>query len=560
MNSKSFLMTALLILGFIANARTQTIQLISETEKVKQFGLVWGLMKYHHPHVSKGQYDWDKVFVDKINELEEVKSQSELNMFLLDFVNSVEPSKIKSSTNHKGFFTKNYDYDWIEKYISSPDLYSHLSKLRDNTNIKSHYITGHTFSSIPSFDNEKGFDNFNYTFKSHRLLSLFSFWNVIQYYYVNKYLMDENWVEILDKFIVKFSDCKSKFDYEKTKAHLFTHLNDSHSFYYSKELSDSLLAYKPPFGVNIINDTLVVTSVDKTLIKSKDLMLGDLIFEIDGKSIQANLDEKVKPFLSSSNDTYLKKWANWMIFSNNKNLELSIKRDDQIIKISLNLDNPSRTNDHSYLKPSTPTEKWKNIEDNIGYLNLKTISNDELKTAFRDFSGTKGIIIDLRNYPKNININALAKYLYREKKKFIKTISPIPNRPSLAYFDKAPLKIIKDPFIAGYHSSKYYKGKVILLVNKTTMSQAEYIGMAIQASPNCITVGQNTAGAQMNITSYTLPDKSEINFTSLGAFYPDGTGAQRKGLKIDYYVEETTSNFLQDQYILKGIELINSPH
>ncbi|WP_200979388.1 S41 family peptidase [Echinicola sp. 20G] len=560
MNSKSYLMAVILTLCFIFDASSLTIESLSETEKVKQFGLVWGLMKYHHPHVSKGQYDWDKVFIDKINGLEEVKSQTELNIFLLDFVNSVDPGKIKSSTNLKGFFTKNYDYDWIEKYTSSPDLYSHLSKLRDNTNIKSHYITGHIFSSIPTFDNEKGFDNFNYTFKSHRLLSLFSFWNVMQYYYVNKYLMDENWVEILDEFIVKFSDCKSKFDYEKTKANLFTHLNDSHSFYYSKELSDSLLAYKPPFGVSIINDTLVVTSVDKNLIKSKDLMLGDLIFEVNRKSIQASLNEKVKPFLSSSNDTYLKKWANWMIFSNNKNLELSIKRDDQIIKTSLNLDYPSRTNDHSFLKPSAPTEKWKTLEDNIGYLNLKTISNDELKTAFKDFSGTKGIIIDLRNYPKNISLNTLAKYLYPKKKRFISTISPIPHRPSLAYFDKVPLKIIKDPFIAGYHNSKYYKGKVILLVNKTTMSQAEYIGMAIQASPNCTTVGENTAGAQMNIASFTLPDKSAINFTSLGAFYPDGTEAQRKGLKIDYYVEETTSNFLKDQYILKGIELINSPH
>ncbi|WP_215223556.1 S41 family peptidase [Echinicola shivajiensis] len=560
MNSKSFLMTALLILCFIADASTQTKQSLSETEKIKQFGLVWGLIKYHHPQVSKGNYDWDNVFIENFSKLDNIKIQAELNQLLLDFVNSVDPGKIKVSTNLYDFFTKNYDYKWIEKYKFSPDLYSHLSNLRDNTNIKSHYITRHTFSSIPSFDNENGFDSFNYTLKSHRLLSLFSFWNVIQYYYVNKYLIDKNWLDILDEFIVKFSDCKSKFDYEKTKANLFTHLNDSHSFYYSQELSDSLMTYKPPFGVNMINDTLVISFVTKTLEEKYDLKLGDLIFEVDGKSIHANLNEKVKPFLSSSNDTYLKKWANWIIFSNKVNLELSIKRDNQILKASLNLDNLSRTNEYSALKSSTPTEKWKILKGNIGYLNLKTISNDDLKNAFKCFSSTKGIIIDLRNYPRNIYLNTLAKHLYPKKKKFIQTISPIPNRPSLAHYDKAPLKIIKNPFIAGSKNPKYYKGKVLLLVNKTTMSQAEYIGMAIQVSPNCITVGENTAGAQMNVASFILPDKSEINFTSLGAFYPDGTEAQRIGLKIDYYVKETTSNFLRDQYLLKGIELINSPH
>ncbi|MBD8490960.1 hypothetical protein IFO69_19560 [Echinicola sp. CAU 1574] len=560
MNSKSYLMAVILTLCFIFDASSLTIESLSGTEKVKQFGLVWGLMKYHHPHVSKGKYDWDKVFVYKINELEDVKSQAELNIFLLDFVNSVDPGKIKTSTDLEGFFTENYDYDWIEKYEPLPDLHSILSKLRDNTNIKSHYITHHTFTSIPTFGNEKGFDGFDYTLKSHRLLTLFSFWNVIQYHYVNKYLMEENWLDMLDEFILGFSECKSKFDYEKAKSNLFVHLNDSHSFYYSQELSDSLMAYKLPIGVNMINDTLVVSFVTKTLEEEYDIKLGDLIFEVDGKSIQANLNDKVKSLLSSSNNTYLKKWANWILVSSQENMELTIKRDNQIIKKSLNLTNPSKANNYTSLKSSTPTEKWKIIEDNMGYLNLKSVTNDNLKTAFQDFSGTKGIIIDLRNYPKNIQIAALAKYLYPEKKKFIKTISPIPNRPSLAHYDKAPLKIIKNPFKAGSKNPKYYKGKVILLVNKTTMSQAEYIGMAIQASPNCITVGENTAGAQMNIASFTLPDKSEINFTSLGAFYPDGAGAQRKGLKIDYYVEETTSNFLQDQYILKGVELINSTH
>ena len=128
----------------------------------------------------------------------------------------------------------------------------------------------------------------------------------------------------------------------------------------------------------------------------------------------------------------------------------------------------------------------------------------------------------------------------------------------MVQFDEAPLNFIKDPFMSGSRNSDYYKGEIILLVNHTTQSKAEYIGMAIQASPNCTTIGESTAGSVMNIATFTMPDQTNVNFTSLGAFYPDGTGAQRNGLKIDYQVHESTSDFIKDQYIVKGIELIES--
>ena len=198
------------------------------------------------------------------------------------------------------------------------------------------------------------------------------------------------------------------------------------------------------------------------------------------------------------------------------------------------------------------------IDDNIGYINLKTISKEDIKKAFDEFSDTNGIIIDLRNYPKNISGNDIVKYTYPERKEFIKVLSPLGNSPSLASFGKPSISVIIDPFKSGSKNSKYYNKKIILLVDQTTQSKAEYIGMAIQASPICITVGENTAGSVMNITIFKLPDGTEFRFTALGGFYPDGTGVQRKGLKIDHYVKETTSNFIHDQYILKGIELIES--
>lgn len=533
----------------------QEKQAITSVEKYKQFGLVWGLLKYHHSEVSKGNYNWDEIFVENIDKLEGVKTQTNLDAFLLNFVLSVKESKIKTDTNTDNLFTKNFDYNWIEQYSDNKELYTKLKKLENNTSIGSYYTSK---SGIPTFENEKGFKAFDYKIKSHRLLELFSFWNVIQYYYVNKYLMDKNWFSQLDYFIDSFVNCNSQLEYELAKTNLIIQLNDSHSYYSSKTVADSLFKFRPPIAIMNVNDTLVITGILNKLGKKDDLKLGDLIVEVNDMDIKSFQKHKIGTKFSSSNDTYLKGYWRWLLWNKGDSIKVKIKRNDAITTKYIHLYKTFDDKDHSSLPLFFYKKEWQLIDDNIGYINLKTISKADIKKAFEEFSNTNGIIIDLRNYPKNISASDIAKYTYPDRKEFIKVLSPLRNRPSLANFGKPSISIIIDPFELGSKNSKYYNKKIILLVNHTTQSKAEYIGMGIQASPTCITVGETTAGSIMNIAIFKLPDGTEFRFTVLGGFYPDGTGVQRKGLKIDHFVQETTSNFIQDQYILKGIELIKA--
>lgn len=555
---RKFVFTIMFFCFFgILEILAQEKQPITNIEKYKQFGLVWGFLKYHHSEVSKGNYNWDEIFVQNIDKLEAVKTQTNLDSFLLSFVVSVKESKIKTETNTDNLFTKNFDYKWIEHYLSNKELYTKLKKLENNTSIGYYYTSK---SGIPTFENEKGFKAFDHKIKSHRLLELFSFWNVIQYYYVNKYLMDKNWFDQLDHFIDVFSNCDTQLDFELAKAKLITNLKDCHAEFTSRLATEYLSKYRPPFGVSAVNDTLVVTSISNMKLAEKDdLKLGDLIFEVRDQNIKSILKEKIGSLFSFSNDSYLKQYASWVILSEKEDsIKVKIRRKDSIITKYLHLYNTFEVKDRSRLKFFFIEKKWQIIDSKIGYINLKTISKEEIKKAFEEFSNTDGIILDLRNYPKNIRVSDITRYTYPEKKEFIKLLSPLSNRPSLASFGKPWISNIIDPFKSGGKKSKYYNKKIILLVDNTTQSKAEFIGMAIQASPTCITVGENTAGAVLNIAVYKMPDGTEFRFTALGGFYPDGTGVQRKGLKIDHYVNETTSNFTKDQYILKGIELIKS--
>lgn len=555
MNRKFILAISFCFCG-IMQMMSQEKSVISSAEKYKQFGLVWGLLKYHHSEVSKGNYNWDETFVENIDKLEAVQTQTNLDSFLLNFVLSVKESEIKTETNTDNLFIKNFDYNWIEQYSGHKELYTKLKKLENNTSIGYYYTSK---SGIPTFENEKGFKAFDHKIKSHRLLELFSFWNVIQYYDVNKYLMDKNWFGQLDYFIESFVNSNSQLEYELAKTSLIVSLNDSHSSYLSKTVADSLFKYRAPIGIKNINDTLVVRSIfNKNLAEKDDLRLGDLIVEIKDLDIKSLQKQNIQSKFSSSNDTYSKGFSGWMLRNVEDSVKVKIKRNDSVVTKYIHLYKTFENKDYSSLPFFRIEKEWQLIDDNIGYINLKMISKEDIKKAFEEFSNTNGIIIDLRNYPKNISGDDIAKYTYPERKEFIKVLSPLGNRPSLASFGKPSISIIIDPFKSGGKNSKYYNKKIILLVDHTTQSKAEYIGMAIQASPTCITVGETTAGSVMNIAIFKLPDGTEFRFTTMGAFYPDGTGVQRKGLKIDHYVQETTSNFTEDQYILKGIELIKS--
>lgn len=556
---RKFVFTIIFFICFIIQMISQEKSTINDTEKIKQFGLVWGLMKYHHSEISKGTYNWDQTFIENVDKLEDIDTQEKLNDFLLNFVLSIKVSKIKIANDTDDLFKKNLDFDWIEKYSANNKLYTYLKQLKDNTIISDYYVTNQSLTKIPTFKNEKGLKSFDYKNKSHRLLELFSFWNVIQYHYVNKFLMDKNWLTQLDHFVDDFSKCTSQLECELVKTKLIVSLNDSHSYCLSKLVNDSIFKYKPPFGVKLVNDSLVVTSIyNKKLGEKDDLKLGDLIVKINDTNIKSILKEKVGSMVPCSNDSFLKKWARWLFFSKEDSIKVNIMRKDSLIIKYLHLYSTYEAKDHSSLPFFNIEKKWQLLDDNIGYINLKTISKEEIQKAFEEFSSTDGIIIDLRNYPKNVSVNDITKHTYPNKREFIKVLFPMVNRPSIGKFEKPFISSIIDPFKSGSENSKYYKKKIILLVDHTTQSMAEFIGMAIQASPTCITVGETTAGSVMNIATFMMSDGTETQFTAMGAFYPDGTGVQRKGLKIDHYVNETTSNFTQDQYIIKGIELIKS--
>ena len=85
----------------------------------------------------------------------------------------------------------------------------------------------------------------------------------------------------------------------------------------------------------------------------------------------------------------------------------------------------------------------------------------------------------------------------------------------------------------------HYDGKVIVLVDETSLSQAEYTAVSLQSAPHTVVIGSTTAGADGNLSSFPLPGGLRSAISGLGVFYPDGAPTQRVGVRVDIEVNPT---------------------
>jgi C-terminal processing protease CtpA/Prc len=82
----------------------------------------------------------------------------------------------------------------------------------------------------------------------------------------------------------------------------------------------------------------------------------------------------------------------------------------------------------------------------------------------------------------------------------------------------------------------HYDGKVVVLVDETSLSRAEYTAVALQSAPHTVVIGSMTAGADGDLSGFPLPGGLRTAISGVGVFYPDGAPTQRVGVHVDIEV------------------------
>ncbi len=69
---------------------------------------------------------------------------------------------------------------------------------------------------------------------------------------------------------------------------------------------------------------------------------------------------------------------------------------------------------------------------------------------------------------------------------------------------------------------KFYKSKVIIFINVTTQSQAEYAAMAFRAGPNVTVIASTNTGADDNVSQFYLAGCISTMISGVNVLYPNG--------------------------------------
>lgn len=229
------------------------------------FCKVWGFLKYYHPAIVRGKVDWDTEFIQKINQFQKLKSKREVNEFYFKWINDLDskhPSYALAARTPE--VNLNYDLKWLEdSSIFTQKVINLLISIQNAYHFrKSHYVkkTYFGFGHI-IFRNEKAYADSSFPSIEFRLLSLARYWNIINYFYPYKYLLNENWDNTLQIFIPKFVKSNSVTQYNETLLELFAKVNDSHVGI-NPGLAQSVFQFNNvPFFTKIIDNKAVVTTI-----------------------------------------------------------------------------------------------------------------------------------------------------------------------------------------------------------------------------------------------------------------------------------------------------------
>lgn len=512
----------------------------AQTKRLATLAKVWGFLKYHHPAVTGGTRHWDFELFRIMPEILAAGNDAEGNAKLLAWIEKlgpIAPCGPCVTLPAKNVYRKP-DVDWIDDAkLLGPALSAKLREVYINRKPgrKQFYLGTTANVGNPQFEHERTYPPVTFPDSGMQLLALFRLWNIVHYFYPARDTMADSpdntvayWDAALTEAIPGIAVAKTKENYQKELFRVIAKINDSHANLWSS------LEVRPPVGpcrlpvhIRFIEG---VPLVYRKIGQAAGLEPGDRVAAFDGAPI-ADLVREWRPYYAASNEpTRLRDIAHSMSRGACGPVKVEITRAGKPMTIEterVRVDAAEITKTGYHDRPGPAFQK---LSPEVAYLKLSNVKIAEAAQYIRDAAGTKGLIIDIRNYPSEFMVFALGALLHREKTPFANFTYIDPANPGLSVWG-TPIEIAP--------AEPHYDGKVVVLVNEQSISQSEYTAMAFRAVPGAVVIGSTTAGADGNVSQILLPGGYHTMISGLGVFYPDMRPTQRVGIVPDILITPT---------------------
>jgi|GEM_PF-5270363 len=505
----------------------------------------WGYLKYHHPDVTQGKYNWDSVLIADIRLAKMSKDHSQVIEKLMQQAGTYK--EVKVSLLPDSLFS-NTDFSWIDRLPSAAqrqyfkDL-KHQVRSNDQRYVTNKSPYGETgwalFNADTAYSSSKIIDG------NIGLLTLFRYWNAVDYFAPYRHLIHNNWDSTLVHLIPQFNAVKNHFELLRLCEKLGALTNDGHSYLSARPIYEFYGLKSPAFTLKFVEGNYVVhQSRNDTLFAATGLQPGDIIVKKEGRHIDAIVADRMPYTVQSNTDFAYYRIGVDLLNANKDSIAITVNR------------NGATFTKHIKLYENMPAQRgrpiWRNINDSTAFVQLHRLRKDTLPSFFRDIASSKVLIIDARGYPRFDIWYEFLSYVQNKNTPFCYYQNAVINRPGYFYYNQNPAD-----FYWVAPKQDQYKGQIYLLVDESCGSLGEGFPLSIQYLANAKTIGSRTGGFNGNITGVTVGGGGYLLFSGLGVLAANGHQTQQNGIHIHYEVRPTIQGIREgrDEVLEMALEL-----
>lgn len=552
-----YLLSLLLLFCILhTNAQNPTYQ-----QKLFYTCKIWGFVKYFHSGVSTCSVNWDSILVSRLPHIKAAITNDDFNNELDTLLNAAGPMTIATGILPDTIppeLKRNLDFSWFNDPIIRNDVKVKLDTIKNNFRphpncwVKNNdYSTSYTgWLVFPHDDPMVNIDTYtSFPDEYTRLLIAFKYWNILHYFNPYNYVLDTPSDSMLYNNILPIANAANSQEFYLTIKKMAKDLDDAHAegLTSSTHISPPNYYYAPPIILRYTQHKYIVVKSELS-----DIVRGDALVSVNGLSAK-DMEDSLRPYISSGDSSVFHRFMCSYILNGYQGTAANIVYSD-----SLGNDHTLSATRSDYIysswfnsyypNDSLAQVKWEKFGCNIGYVNMGQLQSADVNSMYSNLRSCSAIIFDLRNYP-NGTAWAIANKMYPGRAMFSKLTTPDVTYPGTFYWYYDYLGIDGNP--------TPYDGKVIILINQQTQSQAEYSCMILENMKNSIKIGSQTAGADGNITYFKLTNDIQAGFTSLGVYYPNGDSTQRIGIRPDIVVYPTQTGIRhhRDEVLEKALQI-----
>jgi carboxyl-terminal processing protease len=354
-------------------------------------------------------------------------------------------------------------------------------------------------------------------------------WETIDKKYYDDKFNGVDWKKVREDYRPKIEAAKSDDEFYGTIKQMVRELQDAHTRFWTPkeaELKHKKQVSSIGLGVEEIDGKIVVAKVKADSDEEKaGVKVGMIVTAVDGQNIGERLAE-LRQTLKSSSAQAVKVLSFRALFRGEVG---------STVKLSL-LDSDNKTLDvlltRRILNQSFEVTSRK-LADNIGYLKFDIFDEKlgfNLGKAVSELSGTKGLIIDLRD-----NGGGQVKFVEQVANMFLGKKTSFGTMKSRG---KEPKEII-----VGDDGEQIYASPIVILIDQDSASGSELLSIGLQEAGRAKVVGSTSCGCLLGIAGAKEIKDGELEFSQIAFISAKNFRVEANGVTPDLTVKPEIKDF-----------------